>query len=165
MTVIDLDESAPFAGILASLSASDPPAFEVAASSGSDPEMVVSQDPLATPWESDARKRDPFIQFTFLNSRVSISAYSLQSADRADEKKPHTWFLVASNDEDDWVTLDEQEQNWALRGRARTASIACNNATEDAFKFVRLQMPEPNFFGDWQFVLARVEFFGKIVPE
>jgi hypothetical protein len=165
MTIIAFDSDSPFKGILAHLSESDPPAFEVSSSSASNPEIVASQTNFADYWESNPRKPQPYIQFDFQSNRVSISAYSLQVIDNDDDLKPHTWLVAVSNDEDEWTVIDEQEQNWELRGRAKVVSIGVETQTEETFRYVKIVMAEPNFFGEWQFILARVEFFGKIVSE
>lgn len=48
-----------------------------------------------------------WVQFTFNNNaRKKLTSYSLSSANDAPERDPRNWTLLASNDGNDWTTLD-----------------------------------------------------------
>jgi hypothetical protein len=162
----EFDSGAPFRGVLDHLMRTDPSSFEVTSSSGDSPEVVCSLSELSTSWQSGFKLRDPFIQFNFDRRRLALRAYSLQAADSADDRHPSVWLVAGSNDQEEWAILDEQVQNWDLRGRGFTTSCVCDGReSDDAFKFIHFQMPEPNFEGDWTFRLARIELFGTLVRD
>ena len=91
-----------------------------------------------------------------------VNGYTLVSAQNAMcDKVPTDWLLAGSNDQDDWVILDDIAGNSDLRGAHQIVSFFCDSQNEH-FRYIRLQMPELNTDGDWTFRLGSVELFGEL---
>lgn len=156
-----------FKGIIAFLSFVAPDSFTIAASNSdenTDPQNIINQDGMYSIWQTDERKREPFFQIDFGDSKVQVTGYSLLSSDNAmDDRDPATWILCGSNDEEEWAILDEQEGTRLIAGPFQKAYIECTNSeSNEPFRYIRMQMVEPNHRGDWVFRLAQFELFGTI---
>ncbi|GHT34328.1 hypothetical protein FACS189434_10310 [Bacteroidia bacterium] len=79
-----------------------------------------------------------WIQYDFSsNNAFVVNKYSLVSADDENKRDPKNWVLQASNDGEDWITLDTQTDiNFAERKETKTFLIA--NATP--YKIYRLNV-------------------------
>ena len=162
---IDFSPLSPFKGIFAYLSPNhDESEYKIEASSCSTyghPNEVVNQEPSLAYWESED-KPEQYIQFDFINKKVLLNAYSLRSSsNETDMLHPKSWIFAGSNDEEEWFTLDQQDHSVDLNSGNAEMSWECSNRTSDnPFRFIRLQMVEPNHFGSWIFRLSRIELFG-----
>lgn len=131
------------------------------------PEYLIEQEDRLTHWETSSRKPNPWVKFEFVDYKVKLSGYVLQSTEIAtDDLDPNSWIVVGSNDGEEWFILDDQEDTRALSGPKVTEYFHCSEKeSEEAFKYIKIQMVEPNYHGDWTFRLAQVEFFGTIEKE
>lgn len=166
-TIFEYQEEDPFKGILSYLAKEAPESFKCAASSTYDgyTNSLFSQQSTLTKWESKSNDKQPFVQFDFGTKRVAVLGYSLRSGDnQTDDRHPSCWFIAGSNDQENWSILDEQNDTHVLHGASFVSTNACSEGeAEEPFRYIRIQMPEPNFRGDWTFRLSRVEFYGKLV--
>ena len=172
MTEVVYDSEQPFNGIIAKILAKNSDSVRVEASDteGDEyyPECLIEQgDRRATFWQSSTNKRDPYLLFEFSGYKVKLTGYVLQSGGNStDDRDPATWIVVGSNDGEEWFMLDDQESTRVLTGAYVTEFFECvEKESEEAFKFIKIQMVEPNHRGDWTFRLGRVEFFGILQEE
>lgn len=137
---------------------------DASATAYGDPECLIGQRAAGDAyWESPSSARDPFVQFDFGDdARVAIDGYTLVSApNEMSDRVPTDWLLAGSNDQEDWVILDDVAGSSALRGAGQAASFSCDSQNA-FFRYVRLQMPAVNANGDWAFRLSGVELFGEL---
>jgi hypothetical protein len=69
-----------------------------------------------------------------------------------------SWMLLGSVDGREWRCIDEQRGTAALNGRNKWARISVQPI--QWFRFIRLEMTEPNHWGDYSLVMAAFELFG-----
>jgi hypothetical protein len=116
-------------------------------------------------WESEDRPR-PWVVFDFDKYSVKLSGYGIQAAGNStDYRHPQTWLVCGSNDQDEWVVLDEQEGNQELVGGSEALLLGLEEEVDEYFRYIRVMMTGPNHRGDWVFRLARMEFYGSIKEE
>lgn len=160
---VSYDENLPFNGVIAHIGGA-----VVEASSSTDPaklKLLVSDEIGNNFWESEDQS-DQFVQIDLGETRVSLSGYVLKSAPSTDYGlMPNSWIVAGSNDEDEWYLLDQVDNSSALSGCGIICYRECaEKESDDAFRFIRIQMTEPNDFGNFVFRLGRVEFYGAYGP-
>ena len=103
-------------------------------------------------------KHEPkrYIQFDFKDSRVCVTAYSLKSGDGPGRFSP--WVVAASDDGDNWVTIDNQ-LGGTLEGGYKVKMFTCNEPSDKMFRYIRLSQSDGYGF----MRLAQIEFFGKLL--
>lgn len=170
MAEILYDPETPFKGIIAKMLTQEEGSVRVEASdteSDNYPEYLIEQEDRRTHWESPPNKREPYVQFEFSGHKVLLTGYVLQSGDNStDDRDPATWLVTGSNDGEEWFILDDQEDTRALTGAKITQYFECTEKESDeSFKYIKIQMVEPNHRGDWVFRLSQVEFYGILQDE
>ncbi|WP_405466956.1 alpha-1,2-mannosidase [Streptomyces jietaisiensis] len=107
-----------------------------------------------------AQERDPEVTFTF-DSPLTVTAYSLTSANDFTERDPADWTLEGSHDGRTWMTLDiRQDQHFRRRFETKEYVLA----TTGAFSHYRLNIGDN--CGDHLTQLSAVRFFdaGEAAP-
>lgn len=62
-----------------------------------------------------------WIEFDFIDKKVALTGYSIRSSGGpADNEHAASWKIIASNDQETWVTIDEKQRNEDLNGRYAT---------------------------------------------
>jgi hypothetical protein len=109
-------------------------------------------------WYSNATSGAWFM-FEFNELSVSIDGYSLNSGTTGYYLR--TWELEVSNDKSSWVKIDGRATN-ELNGSNVTRYFACNSASTEFYRFVRIRQTNTNHNGNWYLAIGNVEFFGRL---
>jgi hypothetical protein len=128
------------------------------------PENLIDKDFRATFWES-LDQPNQSVQFDFEPLRIKLRSYIVKSADNSsDLRHVKSWIMVGSNDEEDWKTLDQRDGVLDICGKNDIGVFHCNEEgiEEEAFRYLRMVMTEPNQRGDWVFRISKIEFFGEV---
>jgi hypothetical protein len=105
-----------------------------------------------------------WIQFNFKLRSIAIAYYVLRSRPQPTHA-PRQWVLEVSNNECQWVTIDERDltQTQELDGSSVTMGFECNHRNDGFYRFVRLRQTGPNSSDQNHLVLSRIEFFGRLL--
>jgi hypothetical protein len=165
--IVSIETDAPehFFGIIRYLWDAEEFEVPINASSSSSygaPENLTSRTEANTIWESDDRP-NPYLIFDFDKYSVRLSSYALRSSDNStDYRHPQTWLVCGSNDEDEWIVLDEQEERQEFVGSSEVLFLPLDGEVYQFFRYIKVMMTGPNHKGDWVFRLSRIEFFGSL---
>jgi hypothetical protein len=159
---VDVEEKDPFNGIVMFLA--DVEKYEVRVSASSSacglPENVLATS--SSFWESEDRANQ-WLGFDFGRFRVNCTSYIIQSADNgSDGRHPKSWMILGSQDEEEWETVDAQENVPGLNRRSASQVFTVEEPVEKYYRYLKLMMTEANFRGDWTFRISQVEFFGTV---
>ncbi|MBT33032.1 MAG: hypothetical protein CMO01_25520 [Thalassobius sp.] len=95
-----------------------------------------------------------------LNEPAVVDLYTLTSANDAADRDPKNWEFLASNDGENWVSLDEQKSQ-AFSERFQTKSYTIENTT--AYEYYRINITANN--GGSLFQLAEWRLYKGLPPE
>lgn len=104
------------------------------------------------------------ICFDFKEHRVIPSNYTIKSSDplRHNGDHPKCWIFEASNDNDNWETLDSQNDCKDLNGSNLVKTFAIKNNDPKEFRYIRLRSTGPSWSGDNYFGFDSFEIFGSM---
>ena len=142
--------------------------IEITASSSeySRPEKVIDYDWKDT-WSSDNNKLNWWkIDF---KENVLLSGYSLKTRNK-DINTYHlkNWVIEGSIDNENWVEIDRQEDNYDLNGPSYQKYFPISSSNNHEFRYFRLKNIGRNHYGDlnhlnyYYMQFTNIEFFGII---
>ncbi|OHT04542.1 hypothetical protein TRFO_27995 [Tritrichomonas foetus] len=104
-----------------------------------------------------------WVKFYFKNTLLKIDEYSLETANLP-PSHGHliSWVLEASNDDQEWFTLDSQYNLVLHAGREMSATFQCDKS--GYYQYFRIKQCGLNDKGDNTMILKAVEFFGRVKP-
>jgi hypothetical protein len=114
--------------------------------------------------ESWASHGEPgsWICFDFKDKSVGLSHYTLKSRMDHDGYHPIVWVVEGSNDEENWITLDERNTR-ELVGLGKMKTFECPGYRQaNFFRWLRVRQTGKNSTGDHYLNLSAVEFFGVL---
>ena len=108
----------------------------------------------------------PFFCIDLGSYKVKPTHYSLTTYDElALVRKWHlkSWVFEGSLNQQDWVVLDEQQNNNDLNGanKEKTFEIKSNDPRE--FRFLRIRMSDKNHAGTRHMTCAKFEVYGTLI--
>jgi len=131
-------------------------------SSYGNPYEILSQELTKTFWESEDRPH-PYFEIDLINKQIELKAYSIRSGNSdTDMLNPKSWIIAGSNNGYDWETLDQRDDISDLNGASFEATFECN-VTNQTCRYIRFEMTEPNFKGNWVLRVSRFEVFGELI--
>ena len=105
--------------------------------------------------------------FEFQKSRIIISNYLMKSNNSGPNNwHPKSWVLEGSNDNKEWLKIDEQNNCSFLNGDLISHLFDIQNheiESNIAFKYLRIRQTSVNWAGNRSLDFCSIEFFGKIV--
>lgn len=105
---------------------------------------------------------DVWMCFDFKHNQISPTHYTIKQND--DYCHPQSWVIEASNDEDSWVTLDNQvDTPYFENNPSYTFNI--KNIDGNYYRFIRFRMTGPNSSEASKcIIIDSFEFYGKLLP-
>lgn len=105
--------------------------------------------------------------YDFINYRVKISHYSIQSNGNGGERNrhPQNWVIEGSNDENKWEIIDSRSNEKSLSriSTSNTFEIK-NNDINKYFRYIRIRQTgsnsNPSTYDQYELYFSAIEFFG-----
>ena len=108
---------------------------------------------------------DSWICYDFGQKRVIPTGYSIRSSDCGPGgAHPKSWMFEGSNDQNEWVPLDQQDNNNDLNGRSMTCNFSITGNTK-SFRFLRLRLTGQNHMKYDTLLISALEVFGTLTSE
>ena len=100
----------------------------------------------------------------FKNHRIIPSNYSIKSDNShfGNVKSPKSWVIEGSNDKSTWEILDEQKNDSFLKNY-NIHTFAMNNQSSKEFQYIRMRLTEPNWYGNFYFLVDRFNIYGTLI--
>lgn len=125
-------------------------------------------DSSFTTWKSQSHTNEHWVQFYFKNHSVNIFAYEIKSSPGTPSNQkyfhPKSWKLLGSNDQTNWVDIDEKNDSDALKDKSVVGYFECSKASLKYFKYIRFVQTE-----EWknqnELDLGRFELYGNIFTD
>ena len=109
---------------------------------------------------------DAWICYDFLNSRVALTSYSIETnGSSSPGNHLRSWVLEQSNDKLSWVVVDRRENNSDLMDSFKIHNFSISSEPRDAFRYVRLRQTGRNHAGNDNLCISKLELFGKLFIE
>lgn len=104
-----------------------------------------------------------WIEFDFIDKKVALTGYSIRSSGGpADNEHAASWKIIASNDQETWVTIDEKQRNEDLNGRYAAQKFLIDSPSE-FYRYIRyIQLDSHWQDHPYNIFLTAFEFFGSI---
>lgn len=100
--------------------------------------------------------------FVFKQNKICPTNYTIKQND--DYCHPKSWVIEASNDENSWVTLDEQNNTPYFENNP-SYTFNIKNTDNNHYKFIRFRMTDYNSSEASNcIIIDSFEFYGKILP-
>ncbi|KAK8842111.1 hypothetical protein M9Y10_026338 [Tritrichomonas musculus] len=117
-----------------------------------------------------------WICFEFKKHRISPTNYSIRSVNSwTGDHHPKTWVIEGSNDEKNWIKLDEQNNSPFLNGANHVHTFTIQNQenneidvddvdqNEKEFKYLRMRLTGPNWYNFDHLDICSIEFYGRLI--
>ena len=109
---------------------------------------------------------DAWICYDFLNSRVALTSYSIETNGCSPGGNHLKWWVLEqSNDKLSWVVVDRREVNSDLNDSRETHNFSISAEPRDSFRYVRLRQTGPTHSGNDVLCISKLELFGKLFAE
>ena len=106
---------------------------------------------------------DVWICFDFKSHRISPTNYTIRSYNfEKDFPHPRFWVVEGSNDNDQWMIIDEQNDCKYLNGRNLVHTFPIKSSISEKFQYIRLRQTGLNWENSRQFSFNSIEFYGKL---
>ena len=120
-----------------------------------------------TIWHSDSQVNNDWIQFEFVERKVSITSYSMN-----DHYNTKSWRVEGLGAGGKWDTIDEvvdsehfKNSNRDLNHPSSQKNFCVNNNNQKFYRVIRIIFTDGNWKGTKLISLWRVEFFGYVKPD
>ena len=103
--------------------------------------------------------------FEFCNYKIKPTHYTIRSANyQVNREHPKSWVIEGSNDNKEWIILDEQKDCFSLNGKSVTHTFSITNSTDSKFTFLRMRLIGPNWCKNTKHLnINCIEFYGSLV--
>ena len=124
---------------------------------GTDCSNVVDFDSSSELWCAS------LVRYDFKAGQVTPTSYSIRSIERHPGcSHPKSWVFQASNDRENWETLDRRENNDELNGPLRTRNFTISPVPPGKYRYVQLQLTGKNHNGCDNLAISALEIFGYL---
>lgn len=110
-------------------------------------------------------ERNSTVTFNFKDKKVLLTHYTFCTPSESTRDYPRSWIVECSNDNENWICLDERKDETVMNNFNVRHTFQCNNQKNDFYQFIRIRSTGPcwnprctRYFFD----LAAVEFFGYL---
>ncbi|KAH0795593.1 F5/8 type C domain containing protein [Histomonas meleagridis] len=160
----------PFDGILARISRDcegnphQKGIIEITTSSKG-PRTIIEIDAILDPkneheWVS-ANEQNSWIQFDFKEKRIKLENYAIMTfSGQQGSTHMKSWRLEASEDDIEWVILDDVKDDNTLN--SSNAVITRATKTDQFYRYFKFTQTDKNQFGTYCMAIRRIEFFGVL---
>lgn len=109
---------------------------------------------------------DQWVLYDFSPRALKITGYTLRTSG-GNKGSGHlkSWKIDVSNDNKNWVCIDERHDVDQLNDNYATFSIVSGIHCDQFYRFVRITQIGKNHHNDYSFILSCCEFYGEIVPK
>lgn len=76
---------------------------------------------------------------------------------------PRSWVIEGSNDNSNWVEIDEQKNCPYLNGSHLSHSFPIKNENQQEFSFIRMKLTDTNWRSDNYLSISRFELYGYLI--
>lgn len=106
---------------------------------------------------------DVWICFDFKYHTIIPSNYTIRSYGFGiDFPHPKSWVIEGSNDNNNWMVIDEQRNCPFLNGSNLIHTFTIQDQKQEKFQFIRLRLTGPNWNDSHQLSFDSIEFYGKL---
>ncbi|OHS98836.1 hypothetical protein TRFO_01916 [Tritrichomonas foetus] len=107
-------------------------------------------------------EKNSYLCFDFKNHQISLSHYSIKIS--SGRYHLRSWKIEGSNDGYYWKELDSHsnDQTLYLECQIHTFEIKHRNQQNSRYRFIRLTQTGLSSYGNNQFALTHIEFFGEL---
>ena len=107
-------------------------------------------------------KQNSEICFDLKDKQIQITNYSIKSyADGPGGDNLKNWILEVSNDQKEWIKIDEHKDDSQLNNQYVIATFNPNK-TNEFYRFIRLKQTGFNWHNDYLTEFYFIEFYGKL---
>ena len=103
--------------------------------------------------------------FEFKKHQIIPSNYTIRSYNSANHNHLKNWVFEGSTDNNNWIILDQQENNSFLNGSSLVHSfqISNKNLDQQSFKYLRIRQTGQNWINQNYLMMNSIEFYGKLI--
>lgn len=80
--------------------------------------------------------------------------------------RPRSWIIEVSNDNLNWITIDEQKDCQTLNGSEKIAAFNIKKQISDKFRYIKLRQTGLNWYQGYtptnNLVICSIEFYGYL---
>lgn len=109
---------------------------------------------------------NPWLCFQFINHQLIPTNYTIRSVKTTipDYYHPRSWILEGSNNNSNWIKLDEQNDCTYLNGSNCCHTFSIQNQEKCKFIKIRLTCPSWGKYNDNnRLIIASIEFYGELI--
>lgn len=112
-------------------------------------------------------EKNSWICFDFKEHKIIPTNYTIKSIPyESNNNHPKSWVVEGSNDNIDWITIDEVKNCDLLNGFSKIHTFNISNPVNTPFRYVRIRQTSNNWYasGEWYFFsIGSVEFYGSLI--
>lgn len=103
--------------------------------------------------------------FEFKKHQIITSNYTIRSYNDNRHNHLKNWVFEGSTDNNNWIILDQQENNSFLNGSSLVHSfqISNKNLAQQSFKYLRIRQTGQNWINQNYLMMNSIEFYGKLI--
>lgn len=127
--------------------------------------FAVDLDNIKTYFRSDDQQ-NAWLMFDFKEKKIHPTHYSIRTKPTGkDGEHAKNWVVEASNDNKNWIKLDEKKDETALNDESafHTFQIQEKIRPDQYFQYIRIRQTGTNCDGDFYFNIACLEYFGSLI--
>lgn len=109
-----------------------------------------------------------WICFEFKNHRVIPSSYIIRTINSEDNDHLKSWVIEGSNDNKNWIKIDEHSNDSSLKGKGRVHLFPISkNANKQSFKYIRILQTGPCWLNNndksYYLLICSIDFYGTLI--
>lgn len=108
--------------------------------------------------------KNSWICFDFKENKVNLTNYQIKSFPYGQNNNhPKTWVIEGSNDNTNWIILDEQKNCPYLNGCNVTHLFSVTNSRNDSFRYLRMRLTASNWNNCHCLRIDSFEIYGNLI--
>ena len=113
-------------------------------------------------------KPNSWICFEFKKHQIIPFSYIIRTIDDEDNYHLKSWVVEVSNDKQEWLTIDEHQNDSSLKGTSRIHLFKISKHFDnDSFKYIRIRQTGPNWYNEddrsHYLLIGCIDIYGTLI--
>ena len=109
-----------------------------------------------------------WICFEFKKHQIIPFSYIIRTIDDENNYHLKSWVVEVSNDKQEWLTIDEHQNDSSLKGRSRIHLFKISKHFDnDSFKYIRIRQTGPNWYNEddrsHYLLIGCIDIYGTLI--
>lgn len=112
-------------------------------------------------------EQNSWICFDFKEHQVLMTGYTIKTSvdSYANGNQPKSFVIEGSNDNNKWITIDEERECQYLKGTdtSKTHTFKINNDNNTKFRYIRMKLIDKNWSNNYYLFIDSFEIYGNLI--